>query len=189
MVRPHNDHGEAPPMSCPHMAGTRGAYRALHWAAIYIDGMRVVLAYIRKESGEFYPLDVLYDGNPAALANEGLFVVAARRLVDAVELLAEACEELDFATLATLRAQTAPPPMPKRDPRGCPNGACLAQAEKALDIGFGPDLVDDRSAVAWLTKLVRACRLAAAALVASGYIDADCEMVDTAVARLAGDRV
>jgi hypothetical protein len=109
--------------------------------------------------------------------------------VRAAEFLAEACGELDFTTLATLRAETAPPSVPKRDPRGCPNGACLSQAEKALDIGFGPDLVDDRSAAAWLTELVRACRLAAAALVASGYIDADCEMVDTAVARLAGDRV
>jgi hypothetical protein len=57
-----------------------------------------------------------------------------------------------------------------------------------LDIGCGPDLVDDRSAAAWLTELVRACRLAATALVASGYIDADRDMVETAVARIAGGR-
>src|SRR5262249_50255631 len=173
MANPHNGHGDGLPMSCPRMAGTRSAYRALHWAAIYLDKAWVALAYIREGSGEYYPLDALYNGNPAALADEGLFVVAARRLVDEVELLAEACEELDSATLATLRARTAPPPMPERDPRGCPNGACLVTAEKALDRGCGPDVVDDRSAAVWLTELVRACRLAAAALVASGYVDAD----------------
>jgi hypothetical protein len=52
-------------------------------------------------------------------------------------------------------------------------------------MGRGPDLLDDRSAAAWLTELVRGRRLDVAMLVASGYIDADCEIVETAVARLA----
>jgi hypothetical protein len=189
MASRHNGHGLTLPMAAPTLAGRRSAYRGLFWASYHLDRVREALACIREGSGEYYPLDPTYDGNPAGLANKGLFVVAARELAEAARGLAECCEELDFTTRATLRAQTAPPPMPKRDPSGCPNGACLPLAEKALDIGFGPDLVDDRSAVARLTALVRACRRAAAALVASGYVDEDREMVDTAVARLAGDRV
>jgi hypothetical protein len=76
--------------------------------------------------------------------------------------------------------------MPQRDPRGCPNGACIATAEQALDLGCGPELVDDRFAAAWLTELVRACRLAAALFAATGYIEADCKRLEIAVCRLAG---
>jgi hypothetical protein len=194
MSKFHNGHGAALPMSAPGLAGTPCAYRGLFWALHCLDKAREALACIREGSGEFYPLDPTHDGNPAGLANKGLFVVAARELARAARFLAEACGELDFTTLATLRADTAPPPLPKNDRHyGC-FGECLPVAESALDRGCGRDdleldwlnRLDDRSAVACLSELVRACRVAAAALVESGYIDADREIVETAVSRLEG---
>jgi hypothetical protein len=187
MVNRHNGHGAALPMSGPEWPGTPIPYRVVGWAAQQLDMAREALRTIRERTPEdFYPLDLLFGGCPEALVNEGLLVVVARRLTKAAEYLTEASAELDFVTLATLRAETAPPLLPKADPSGRHNGPCLAIAEKALDGGGGPGLLDDRAVPPWLRDLVRACRVAAAALVASGYIDADCEVVETAVSRLAG---
>ena len=99
------------------------------------------------------------------------------------ELALRAAHELPERGLVLLFDRA--PPLPEKDPHGWPNGSCLPTAEKALDLGRGPDLLDDRSGAAWMTELVRARRLDVALLVASGYIDADCEIVETAVARLA----
>src|SRR5262245_12561816 len=171
MAIPHG-HGETLPLSGPGWAGTPIAYRVLGWAEQHLREAHDALCIIREETPEgLYPRDLMHGGGRHALVNAGLLVVTAREVAKAAGFLAECSAELDSHSFATLQADTAPPTiLPTEAPLAAVE-VFLAAAEHALDLPTSPSQLDDPSALSWLDLLVRASRLAATLLIASGWLD------------------
>jgi hypothetical protein len=173
------------PMSGPEYVGRPMPYRLLMWAYnTIVDALEALTGIRERTYPEFYPLDIGFGGNPERLVDEGLLIVAARRVADAAQLLARACCELDATSLTMLRAETKPPANLWKDGEYPTNAHLLTTAEEALGVITVPEqLLDECSGRALLTDLVAACRLAGTTLVASGHLrDADRDLVHRAIA-------
>jgi hypothetical protein len=181
------DCGQPRPMSAPDYAGTPMPYRLLAWAHDEVGDAYEALVRIREQTDPaFYPLDLEFMDNPERLADEGLLVISVRRIARAAHWLARACCELDPVSLATLRTETKPAQQwedADEDADFPTNAHLLTTAEEALGAVRLPEQLDAYSGRAWLTDLLAACRLAGAALAASGLLrDVDRDLVSKALA-------